>query len=528
MRLPQTICVCLILLIISSCKEKAKQLSYPSDTKPLDVTHEYFWETPSSSKIHFQDSNTAISIDSFYAIHKYKCLWHDGISWRKSAYELQKVVSHAEYYGLCSGFYDLPVLDSSEKSNTIIIQKDVSLSRCLVQFCSHLRYGVPSGDKLFYTDSGSLQTTLSKLDFTKPLIPQLELFEPNNIFYTELKNALTAYLDEFSILDVKVPVEYVKSDSLENIRKARRALFFSGFLSDSLVDDLHFEAALAMFQRMHGLQADSTLGRNTARLLQLSNQDRFLKAACVLNQLKREVFPSTYLLVNIPGFYLDVVQNNKRIVRHSVVVGKYSTATPRLISRLSNVQLNPFWNVPYSISSKEMLPKIKSDTNYLKRNRLTLLDKEGKAIDSKAVEWKDVSESTFQYRIQQEPGNRNALGNIKFNFPNRHQVYLHDTDSRGLFDNDNRAYSHGCVRVDKPVQLASVLLGLDSQFIPSDTLKSQIKKGSRKAYSFRTDVQIRISYYTSMTDAKGIIQFYDDIYRLEDKTMMEKFKKYLH
>ena len=107
-------------------------------------------------------------------------------------------------------------------------------------------------------------------------------------------------------------------------------------------------------------------------------------------------------------------------------------------------------------------------------------------------------------------------------------MYLHDTDSRGLFDNDNRAYSHGCVRVDKPVQLASVLLGLDSQFIPSDTLKSQIKKGSRKAYSFRTDVQIRISYYTSMTDAKGIIQFYDDIYRLEDKTMMEKFKKYLH
>lgn len=170
--------------------------------------------------------------------------------------------------------------------------------------------------------------------------------------------------------------------------------------------------------------------------------------------------PSRYLRINIPEYKLRYFINDSLKSEHNIVVGKTDHQTPELTAKLRKIVVYPYWNVPYSISSKEILPHLKRDPAYLEKHNYVLLKKDS-VVDPYGVNWKKIRQNSFPYKVRQDPGPRNSLGIIKFDFYNSESVYFHDTPSKSLFGVDVRAYSHGCMRTQHPIDLAKVILERD-------------------------------------------------------------------
>ena len=174
-------------------------------------------------------------------------------------------------------------------------------------------------------------------------------------------------------------------------------------------------------------------------------------------------------------------------------------------------EFNPTWTVPQSIARSEFLPKLRRDPGYLSRNDYVLYGNSG-PINPHTVAWSSVPSSRFPYRIVQQPGDKNALGRVKFMFPNKFSVYLHDTPSRNLFSRTGRAFSHGCIRVDKPLEFAEVLLGLD-QGTDRATIDNIVNSRKLTRVNLNDPVPVHLTYFTAWIDENGVPQFYDDIYK---------------
>jgi murein L,D-transpeptidase YcbB/YkuD len=218
----------------------------------------------------------------------------------------------------------------------------------------------------------------------------------------------------------------------------------------------------------------------------------------------------THIMVNIPEYMARIVRDGQVAHETRVVVGKPQNQTPVFSDVMEFIIVNPSWNVPYSIASKEMLPNLQRDPTYLARQGMEVLDVSGKrpiVIDSTMVDWYSVNMKRI--RIRQPPGERNALGHIKFMFPNQHAVYLHDTPSRNLFANAVRAYSHGCVRVQDPFALADVLLE------GTDWNAARMKKligGTERRIDLAHKLPVHLTYFTADIDPDGNLVTRNDIY----------------
>ena len=215
---------------------------------------------------------------------------------------------------------------------------------------------------------------------------------------------------------------------------------------------------------------------------------------------------STYIIVNVPDFELRVMREGKIIHQTKVIVGKPQTPTPIFSHAMEYLIVNPYWNIPPSIALKEMLPQLQRDP-YALRNKGFEIVRGGREIDPASIDW---SHGVHNIRIRQPPGERNALGFIKFMFPNDHAVYLHDTPSRGLFSSTMRAFSHGCVRVFEPFGLAEILLA-DQSGVTARQLRGMIGKGER-TIPLQTRIPVHIAYFTDFVDEAGTLQTRADIY----------------
>lgn len=232
--------------------------------------------------------------------------------------------------------------------------------------------------------------------------------------------------------------------------------------------------------------------------------------------------PATYILVNLPAFSLSVYDSGKVILESRVIIGKPHTRTPILNSRISNLVTYPQWTVPYSIIFKEMLPKIRRDVDYLRRENLMVVDKNDNLVNPYSIDWNKLGKHNFPYLIRQRQGDDNSLGVMKFNFPNRFSVYLHDTNARGLFARSDRALSHGCVRVQEWDSLARFLLIRDSANISVSRLQEWLDREEKHHIPIRRKVPVYFRYFTSVAKDNGRIEFYDDLYG-EDNLLMIRY-----
>lgn len=220
-----------------------------------------------------------------------------------------------------------------------------------------------------------------------------------------------------------------------------------------------------------------------------------------------------YVWINLPEYRLRFVDHGKITATHKVIIGKKERRTPVLSSALSGIILNPKWTIPPTILKKDVVPKASADRNYFESNRLTIYDKKtGRAIDPE--DW--IPENYSSYRYVQQTGRLNSLGQIKFDFPNNHMVYLHDTNNRSMFNRKRRDLSSGCIRVEHPFDLAEIIFDIEEVKIPRSEIDTLVHREKTKNFKLSKKVNVHQVYFTAVIDSTGNIQLYDDVYSLDN------------
>jgi len=285
-----------------------------------------------------------------------------------------------------------------------------------------------------------------------------------------------------------------------------------GQMQAEAVYDERLAAAVRHFQRRHGIGSDGVVGPKTMRELNVSADARVRQIELNLERwrfMPRDIEPR-HLRVNIPAFELALYDGaDGPVASMAVIVGRRSWPTPVFSDRVEFIVLNPYWNVPRSIARDELMPKVRADASFLRRERYVLTDASGTPVELDPHELERVSHRT--HFLRQLPGADNALGKIKFMFPNKWDVYLHDTPNRSLFGRAERAFSHGCIRVERPFDLAEYLVRDDSQW-SMQRVEKMFRKGPDKWLRLENSVPIYIVYFTASVTADGKAIFHPDIY----------------
>lgn len=291
--------------------------------------------------------------------------------------------------------------------------------------------------------------------------------------------------------------------------------------ADPNVFDETLTQAVSRFQERHGLAADGSVGPKTRAALNMPVEDRIRQVILNMDRMRHQIstFGDRHIVVNIPNYQLDVMENGFSAMTMRVVVGKPDWQTPTFQSTMTYLVMNPYWMVPEGITQREILPKVRQNPAYLKSQNMELLRGYGsntKIINPANIDWLTVSTKNFPYRFRQRPGSRNALGHIKFKFPNRFHVYMHDTPARSLFAKPKRAFSHGCVRLERPTDLAAYLLQ-DNPAWTSERIEQTLEGGQRKHVDLPQPIDVHLIYQTTWVAADGQVQFRSDIYGLDKK-----------
>lgn len=292
---------------------------------------------------------------------------------------------------------------------------------------------------------------------------------------------------------------------------------FAGPLEGERLDAALAEA-LARFQDRHGLLADGVLGPRTAAALARPVEWRIVQTILAMERLRRlpAVRTPRWILVDIAGFRLELVDEpvpgaEQSLLESPIIVGTRYNQTPELTTRAVAVTLNPYWNVPRSIAVKEILPDVRKDPDWLARNEMAVLDREGRRVDPATIDWQALGPGNLPYRFRQEWGPKNPLGRIKLEMPNRHDVYLHDTPRKDLFARVERTFSHGCMRVARMHELAALLLAEQGWDIAR--IEAAIAEGrGPRTIPLRTRPLVHVTYLGAAVDADGTVRFREDVY----------------
>ncbi len=351
----------------------------------------------------------------------------------------------------------------------------------------------------------------------------LAAFEPRNNHYQVLKRMLRAYTKAINDgLDWPV---IGQGDSLKpggtdaRVPEIRELLTFTGDYEGPDTNSANYDPqlfeAVKLFQLRHGLEAKGLLGKQTVAAMNVSPQDR--QRQIILNMERWRWMPDVlgeeHFLVNIAGFELQWFQGKSVRERMNVVVGAVATQTPEFSDELEFVELNPTWTVPYSIATKEMLGKLKGNPYAYAADFEVFAN--GRLSDWGSVNWSAYGAGKFPFTFRQKPGPKNALGKVKFMLPNPHNIYLHDTPAKDKFANSTRAFSHGCIRLSRPADLAYALLG-DKLGMSPAIINAIWAQGVTKQIALPQRIPIHIVYATAFATERGI-EFRNDVYGRDQK-----------
>ena len=294
---------------------------------------------------------------------------------------------------------------------------------------------------------------------------------------------------------------------------------------DPLLYNPSLEAAIMRFQARHGLEADGVVGRDTFKALNLTPAERIRKLDATLERWRwlPESLGETYVLVNIAGFELTLVEKGAEVLRKRVIVGKPFRQTPVFSDQIEYLVLNPNWTVPRSIMLKDQLPQILQDPDYLARLNISVYRGWGAdrvPVDPATIDWTALGRNNFPYQLVQEPGPQNALGQVKFMLPNQYDVYLHDTPARGLFAKSERTFSSGCIRVEQPFDLAERLLSGSPDWSRA-RLEQAVSGQVSQTVLLPRPVPVHLQYWTAWVDNEGHIQYRNDIYDRDARLLKE-------
>ncbi|MCA0933765.1 L,D-transpeptidase family protein [Lutimonas saemankumensis] len=322
-------------------------------------------------------------------------------------------------------------------------------------------------------------------------------------------------------------------DTSSRIPEIRKYLTAVGDLKDlesenSEVFDEELEEAVKKFQWRHRLTSDGIIGKGTIEQMQVPIEKRIENLILNLERTRwiLQEFDEDFLIVNIAGFHVKRITNKKEVFDSRVIVGKYHKETPVFKGVMKYIVMNPTWTLPYSIATHETLPRLKKDPGYLSAKHMEVMDRNGKVIDHSSIDWSQYSAGNFPFIIRQKAGPWNALGEVKFMFPNKYAVYLHDTPSRGLFNQQDRAFSHGCIRTEDKWGLLMSLMD-DPEVWNMDKINEILKSGETTTITLPEPINIYLIYLTAAVDQDNNLMFMKDVYK-RDKDIAKAMKKPFH
>jgi murein L,D-transpeptidase YcbB/YkuD len=544
---------CLNLLIhpSSAAPVSEKESSISSEIRLL-ITSKHHPYLTQSSFLHRTDD-----LDKLYKMTGYQLLWLDHSSSEKNIAEALNLFETAAVNGLNSLNYDPDVLQKKLQSALKLEPTtfkdlalyDTALSISLLRFLHDLHYGRvnPQGInfnlKLRAKKIADLPAII-KESVANGNIQQLpSLVEPKLKQYQKLKQALANHRQ---LAGNSKPVELVITKSIHpgesflQYEKLRDFLVFVGDLPDEKVKaeprNLNFYKgevveAVKRFQHRHGLVNDGILGKGTAEAINTPMSVRVNQIELGMERLRwlPELSSGQAIIVNIPSFQLwafnDMSQADKDILTMKVVVGKaLENQTPVLMAELSFIDFMPYWNIPYSITKEEILPKWLENNAYLEKEQLELVTNFGNNV--KPVAYSDSSTDLVKkglLKIRQRPGKKNPLGQVKFIFPNKDDVYLHGTPANALFSKSRRDFSHGCVRVEDPALLAEFALKSQLEWT-KEAIQLAMKSDKTERVQLKKPIPVLFFYMTSFIDQDDKVVFYPDIYG-HDVALTEALQK---
>ena len=363
----------------------------------------------------------------------------------------------------------------------------------------------------------------------------LQSFLPQQPGYAALKAALARYKDLASTEgwdSIPDGSKLQKGDRNERVALVRKRLSTTDRANSIQSDeedlfDEALEQAVRSFQELYGLDVDGVIGSATLAALNVPLEDRIRQIE--LNMERWRWLPqdlgTRYILVNIPQFALTVMEKSEPVMRMKVIVGKKYRRTPVFSDRMTYLVLSPFWYVPPSIAVKDKLPIIQKDPEYLTREHFKVFQGGVKTeeIDPVTIDWSKLTPHNFPYRLRQDPGPGNALGPVKFMFPNKFNVYLHGTSSPELFKQNVRTLSSGCIRIEKPLDLAVYLFQDDPDWTQQRVLEV-IEKHEEQTVQLKNPLPVHLQYWTAWVDDSKQVNFREDIYG-RDKLLSEALRE---
>jgi len=463
---------------------------------------------------------------AFYQTNGFAGVWTgDGTADKARRVALFDAIRSAEDHGLPAARYDAQALMAqlkSARSARDLGLADVALSQVFLRLARDMQTGVlvpgqvdddikrqvPYRDRMSYLTS-FLQS--SPAAFFRALPPQ------SNEYARLMKEKLRLErLADTGGWGPTVPAEAVKpGQSGAAVTALRNRLVAMGFLdrSATLVYDEDMLHAVQRFQLAHGLTADGVAGPGTMAEINVPVQDR-LKSVTVAMERERWLnmpLGERHITVNLTDFHARIIDGDSVSFETRVVIGKNTgdRRSPEFSDEMDHMVINPTWHVPRSIAVKEYLPQMKRNPNAV--SHLKLYNNRGQQVSRGAVNFAAYNASNFPFAIKQPPSQSNALGLVKFMFPNKYNIYLHDTPAKDLFSREVRAYSHGCVRVHKPFELAYTLLS-KQEANPKGTFHRILDTGRETRVNLEQPVPVHIIYRTAFTQAKGPMQYRRDVY----------------
>lgn len=543
----QAITLMLLIVTFLSCEENQDNRQ-GRKVKGIKINTGKSEATDSLSVHRFLEQNPRYSlyrkeIFSFYSSRNYKLAWSEKNEFLPQAFMFINIVHNIDKEGLTGDFEESMELKKifreandlktpgGEKNLPYLKEIDMLLTAAWFHHFPRLWKGNVNPHKAglhWFIDPKkiSFEKRLEKILNDQSENPFTD-HEPLHQEYGALKIALQKYMEiekngGWPQVNLKNNFMVQGMKSHEVYQLARR-LYISGDLneekSDSLFDE-HLTFAVKKFQQRHGLDEDGKIGKETLQALNVPVEERI---ACILLNMERwrwvpEKPGSQYIIINIPEFRMRIYEEHQEKWGMNVIVGKNGTQTPVFNDEIEFIVFSPSWNIPKNLVIRQFLSSIKEDPSFLDRMNMELL--EGyytePVVDHHRVNWDTIHAENFPFTIRQKPGPNNAMGLIKFLFPNEFHVYLHDTPEGILFSKTDRDFSNGCIRVEKPVKLAEYLLRHEKEWT-SQKIKQEMHSGTETITRLKNKMPLYILYFTCRADNNGNIQFRNDLYGHDER-----------
>ncbi len=469
----------------------------------------------------------------FYKSRNFSPAWTLNLKRSDNLDELISLIDSATYLGfpptLLNSSHLSTLLDDMEKGafNENSLGKRIDLemeaTQIALRYIIYLKKGIVISDttKQFSELISKSPTTLNTAIETNALKKSFLSWQPKLSIYKDMISGLA------KLIEVKDTLESSVTSVPNNI--LAEAFFYTGFLNSPTFDSINTtQNTIKSFQKGNKLTESGELTKNTMARLIKGLSERYSIVALNLDRLRKmDSNSDNYILVNIPEYKLHVFNNQIDEKQYKIVVGTKKTPTPILSSNLKRIITNPYWTVPNSILINEMLPKIRKDSSYLTNHGYFIINNKEERIDEASIDWNENNPLGSKYWIRQNNGGGNALGKIKFIFPNNSSIFLHDTPSKRLFKKESRAYSHGCIRVENPDNLAQYIVdSFNKKNTEPVNIKESIKSKKRDVIQIESNIEVHLQYLTCLTDENNRLIFFKDIYKYDDETSQNlSFKK---